>query len=240
MLQTLLDYLYPVRCPVCDEIVLPKGQRICKECREKLVYIREPRCKGCSKPIEYEEQEYCSDCRRKTFHYDGGYAVWVYNEAMRTSVAGFKYRGRKEYAVFYIRELVRLYGERIRKLSPDAIVPVPLHRSKYRERGYNQAEVLARGIGRELQLPVYSRLLVRDRKTLPQKKLSDKERRRNLTEAFRVGGHPSGKSPSVPERILLVDDIYTTGSTVDACSRILKAHGAKEVYFIVLCIGKGY
>lgn len=240
MIQMLLDLLYPVRCPVCGEIVLPKGQRICKDCREKLVYIEEPRCKRCSKPIEFEEQEYCSDCQRKKLHYDGGYAVWVYNEAMRASVAGFKYRGRKEYGVFYIREIVRLYGGTIRKIAPDAIVPVPVHRSKYYERGYNQADLLARGIGRELQLPVFSELLVRHKKTLPQKKLSDKERLRNLTEAFHINKGWSDEKLSRLNRILLVDDIYTTGSTVEACSNVLKAHGIKEVYFIVLCIGKGY
>ncbi len=240
MLQVLLDILYPVRCPVCEEIVLPRGQRICRSCREKLVYIEEPRCKRCGKPIEYEEQEYCSDCRRKNFHYDGGYAVWVYNEAMRASVAGFKYRGRKEYAVFYIQEIARLYGETIRRLSPEAIVPVPIHRSKYLERGYNQADILAKGIGRELQLPVYSKLLVRHKKTLPQKKLSDKERLKNLTEAFQINKRESSKQLSRLDRVLLVDDIYTTGSTVEACTNVLKSNGVKEVYFIVLCIGKGY
>lgn len=240
MLQVLLDILYPVRCPVCEEIVLPRGQRICRSCREKLVYIEEPRCKRCGKPIEYEEQEYCSDCRRKNFHYDGGYAVWAYNEAMRASVAGFKYRGRKEYAVFYIQEIARLYGETIRRLSPEAIVPVPIHRSKYLERGYNQADILAKGIGRELQLPVYSKLLVRHKKTLPQKKLSDKERLKNLAEAFQINKNEGGKQLSQLDRVLLVDDIYTTGSTVEACTNVLKSNGVKEVYFIVLCIGKGY
>ncbi len=240
MLQVLLDILYPVRCPVCEEIVLPRGQRICRSCREKLVYIEEPRCKRCGKPIEYEEQEYCSDCRRKNFHYDGGYAVWAYNEAMRASVAGFKYRGRKEYSVFYIQEIARLYGEAIRRLSPEAIVPVPIHRSKYLERGYNQADILAKGIGRELQLPVYSKLLVRHKKTLPQKKLSDKERLKNLAEAFQINKNEGGKQLSQLDRVLLVDDIYTTGSTVEACTNVLKSNGVKEVYFIVLCIGKGY
>jgi ComF family protein len=232
--------IYPTRCPICGNIVIPKEQGVCKDCGDKLIYISEPRCKRCSKPIEDEEKEYCNDCERRTFHYDKGYALWVYNDAMKNSIAAFKYHSKKEYSRFYIGEIVRVYGEWLRKLAPDAIIPVPIHRSKYLERGYNQADLLAKGIGKELGTPVLSKFLIRNRKTLPQKKLSDKERLRNLSEAFEVSdGHKDNKLTRI-KRILLVDDIYTTGSTVEACSNILKAQGINEVYFIVLCIGKGY
>lgn len=240
MFQTILDMIYPVRCPICGEIVLPKGQRSCKACREKLVYIKEPRCKKCSKPIEYEEQEYCSDCQRKQYHFDKGYAVWVYDEAMKQSIARFKYHGKKEYAKFYIQEVLRLYEEQIMKLAPDVIVPVPLHRSKYLKRGYNQADLLARGIGKKLGIPVVSHLLIRNKKTLPQKKLSDKERLRNLSEAFQWNEKAAVRFPEKLTKIMLVDDIYTTGSTMEACARVLQRAGNNTVYFIVLCIGKGY
>lgn len=240
MLQTILDIIYPVRCPICGEIVTPKGERICPVCKDKINYIREPRCKRCSKPIEREEQEYCGDCDRKTFHFDSGFAVWVYDEAMKHSIAEFKYHSKKEYAKFYIQEIVRLYGERILKIAPDAIVPIPIHSSKHLERGYNQADILARGLGKALKLPVISELLIRNRKTLPQKKLSDKERQRNLTEAFQINDKQAGIDPKQISKVLLVDDIYTTGSTMEVCTNVLKAHGIKEVYFAVLCIGKGY
>jgi ComF family protein len=213
---------------------------ICEGCRERLNYISEPRCKSCSKPIEVEEKEYCSDCERKKFHYDKGYAVWVYNDAMRNSIAAYKYSSKKEYSNFYTHEMLRLYGGILRKLSFDAIIPVPIHRSKYLERGYNQAELLAKVIGRELKVPIYTKLLIRNKKTLPQKELSDKERLKNLAEAFEISNQILKVKLKSIKKVLLVDDIYTTGSTVEACSNVLKSYGIDQVYFIVLCIGKGY
>ncbi len=240
MLQYLIDMLYPVRCPVCREIVVPKGQRICGGCRDKLRLIEDPRCKKCSKPVEFEEQEYCSDCERKTFQYVRGFSVWVYDSVMKDSIADYKYRNKKENAKFYLEELVRHYGEAIRKLAPDALVPVPIHRSKYKVRGYNQADILARGIGKQLGIPVMSELLVRVKKTLPQKQLDDKERLENLKKAFCMNLREADRYDKRLNRILLVDDIYTTGSTVEACTGILLEYGVEEVYFVTLCIGRGY
>jgi ComF family protein len=213
---------------------------ICKGCKEQLIYVGEPLCKHCGKPIEDEEKEYCSDCERKKFHYDRGFAVWVYDDAMKNSIAAYKYHSKKEYSMFYVHEMLRLYKVALHKLELDAIIPIPIHRSKYLERGYNQAELLAKGIGRDLRLPVLTKLLVRNRKTIPQKKLSDKERLKNLSEAFAVNEQFLNTEITSIKKVLLVDDIYTTGSTVETCSSLLKSHGIDEVYFIVLCIGKGY
>lgn len=239
-LDKIIDLIYPVRCPFCNEIVIPKGKRVCPACMEKLPYINEPRCMKCSKPIENEEAEYCSDCSRKAYHYDRGYAIWIYNDIMKRSIANFKYRSRKDNAVFYVNEIIRLYGNTIKALSPDVIVPVPIHHSKYLERGYNQAQILALPIGRELNIPVLPGLLLRSKKTMPQKKLSDKERLRNLSEAFSYNAKAAFEYNKPIQRVLLVDDIYTTGSTIEACTNILKANGISKVFFIVLCIGEGF
>jgi ComF family protein len=236
----ILDMIYPARCPLCGEIVIPKGRLVCKACEDKPSLVKEPRCKKCSKPIELNEKEYCSNCERRSFHYDSGFSVWVYDDVMRQSIANFKYHNKKEYAAYYTSEILKNYGDRIRRLLPDAIVPIPVHISKYIERGYNQADILARGLGKELQIPVLSDLLLRTKKTLPQKKLNDKERLRNLMEAFQLNDKLAATYPKKLSRILLVDDIYTTGSTMEACTNVLKTNGIKEVYFIVLCIGKGY
>lgn len=240
MFQAILDIIYPVRCPVCGEIVIPKGERICAVCRTKLPYINGPRCMKCSKPLELEEKEYCSDCEHKKYTFDKGYAVWVYNNDMRHSIAEFKYHNKREYAKFYIDEILRLYGKLLLKLAPDVIVPVPLHRSKYQKRGFNQADVLARGIGKTLGLTVLSKLLIRTKKTLPQKKLSDKERFQNLRDAFAFNEAELNRYGKRITTVLLVDDIYTTGSTIEACTNVFKSKGVTRVYFLVLCIGKGY
>lgn len=239
-INKIIDLIYPGRCPFCTEIVIPKGERVCSSCKQKLPYISEPRCMKCSKPVDSDEKEYCSDCSRKAYHYNRGYAVWLYNEIMKRSIADFKYRGRKDYAVFYVNEIIRLYGDKIKSISPDVIVPVPIHRSKYIERGYNQAQILALLIGKELNIPVLSGLLLRNKKTLPQKKLNDIERLKNLSEAFCYNVKIAGKYKRQIKKVLLVDDIYTTGSTIEACTNVLKSNGVTEVYFIVLCIGLGF
>ncbi|MGB4657663.1 MAG: ComF family protein [Mobilitalea sp.] len=240
MVQTILDIIYPVRCPICNEIVIPKGTKICSFCKEKLRYIKEPRCKKCSKPIEFDEIEYCSDCKRKDFHFNKGYAVWVYDDAMKHSISNFKYHNKKEYAKFYVQEIVEYYSGYIKKISPDVIVPIPIHRSKYLERGYNQTEILALGIGKAFGIPVLSHLLIRNKKTLPQKQLSDKERLRNLMEAFSYNDKLVSTYHEKIKKVLLIDDIYTTGSTIEACTNVLKVNGIDEVFFVVLCIGQGY
>jgi len=240
LLQAILDMLYPPRCPVCEDIVIPKDRKICLPCEKKLQLICEPRCKKCSKPVEDDQAEYCADCRRKDYHFEYGYALWLYDSTMKRSISNFKYGYKKEYAKYYIQEIVKNYGKTILKMDPDIIVPVPIHKSKYRERGYNQAEILAKGIGKELKIPVLSNLIIRNKRTLPQKQLSDKERLRNLQEAFEFNKDLADKYPRSLSRLLLVDDIYTTGSTIEACTNVLKNNGIKQVYFITLCIGKGF
>ncbi len=240
MFQTILDIIYPVRCPICMEIVTPKGKRICPNCKERLPYIQEPRCLKCSKPLEVEEKEYCSDCESKNFHFNRGYAVWVYNKEMMQSISAFKYKSKKEFADFYTEQIITLYKKQLVKLNLDGIIPVPLHRTKYRERGYNQAFLLAKGIGEELDIPVLHDLLIRTKKTVPQKNLNDMERLHNLKEAFQYNKESKSVFRSDLSRVLLVDDIYTTGSTMEACTNVLKENGIKEVYFMVLCIGKGF
>ena len=240
LLQSILDMLYPVRCPVCGEIVTPKDRRICIPCESKLQVICQPRCKKCSKPIEQEQREYCSDCERKEYHFQYGYALWVYDSIMKKSISDFKYNHKKEYAKYYIQAIIDNYGEKIKHMAPDIIVPVPIHKSKRRDRGYNQAEILGRGIGKELDIPVLPDLLVRNKKTLPQKQLNDKERLLNLQEAFAYNNESSLVYQGKMNVVLLIDDIYTTGSTIEACTNILLQNQVKQVYFLTLCIGKGF
>lgn len=239
LLQTILDIIYPVRCPVCGEIVLPREDMICLACKDKLKFIIEPRCKKCSKPLEIEEKEYCNDCEHKNYQYIYGFSVWVYDKIMKKSISDYKYNGKKEYARYYASETVRIYGERIKRIAPDLLIPVPIHKSKYRERGYNQTDILARLIGKDLDIPVASSYIIRTRKTMPQKQLSDKERLKNLQEAFAINPNVYTVGSNIT-RVMLVDDIYTTGSTIEACTNVLIKSGIKDVYFLTLCIGKGY
>ncbi|WP_167957810.1 ComF family protein [Anaerosporobacter faecicola] len=191
----------------------------------------------CGKPLEVEEQEYCFDCSKNVFQYTKGYALWVYDRNVKKSIAEFKFHNRREYCEYYVEELIRFYESKILALAPQVLIPVPLHRSKLQERGFNQAALLALGLGRTLGIPVVENYLLRHQKTKAQKRLNDKERVINLTDAFAVNPKYQNVNYS---NVMLVDDIYTTGSTIDACAKVLLQKSTKEVYFISLAIGKGY
>lgn len=240
MIKVLLNLLYPTRCPLCGDIAVPRGSLACHTCHMVAPVIKEPKCMKCGKPIDSIEVEFCSDCNRKHYHFKKGFSLWLYDERMKKSIGDFKYQNKKEYAHYYIEEIIKQYGKDIQDLDIDAMVPVPLHPSRQRDRGYNQAEVIARGLSDRLEIPLLSNLLIRKRKTLPQKQLDDKERLKNLMAAF-VYQQEIGRSfPWKHKRILLIDDIYTTGSTIEACTNVLLKHGINEVYFLTLCIGRGY
>jgi len=230
----LIGLLYPRRCPVCHEIVEEKGEVACGICRTRLPYIREPFCLQCGKPLLMEEQEYCSDCTRKTHAFYKGRAAFAYDEIMRRSIARFKYAGRREYADFYAEEILRKYAREMLHWKCEVLVPIPLHSSRRRNRGFNQAELLAEKISKRSGIPVDRTLLYRHKKTHVQKELDDRERLTNLKNAFSVR---KGKIPY--KNIILVDDIYTTGSTMDAAAKILKENGIQTVYFLCICVGRG-
>lgn len=231
-----VDLLFPRRCPICDEIVTVRGQLICPGCRGKAEIVKEPKCKKCGKEISSFEKEYCYDCGRTKHDFEYGWALYHYNEAMRVSVSRFKYKNKREYGDWYVEELLKRYGRKLRSLHADALIPIPIHPSKKRSRGFNQAELLARGLSQGTGILLNRKGLIRSLKTLPQKNLGPRDRLRNLQKAFQVD---KSQLKGV-KRVILVDDIYTTGSTIEACSRVLKAAGVQEVYFICLCIGKGY
>ena len=232
--EQVIAMVYPHRCPVCDGI--PEyGERICPECEKKLAFITEPVCKCCGKPLETEREEYCYDCGRHTHRYDSGKALLVYQGKIKDSLWRFKYQNRREYAWYYAAQTAARYGSWIRQRGIEVIVPIPLHKQRRRQRGYNQAELYARHIGRMLGIPVRAELLRRVRQTVPQKQLNDVQRKNNLKKAFKC-------APDIVQfkKILIVDDIYTTGSTIDAAAETLKSAGVQQVFFACISIGRGW
>ena len=213
--------VYPRRCPVCHDIAAPGGRTICRECLDQLVPIHGPRCFKCSKPLMGSEAEYCHDCASKKHSYDRGISIFSYGSVLSKSLYQLKYHQRQEYGHFYGRYAAACAGEQISLWGE--------------KRGYNQAEIIAREIGRILRIPVDTKTVIRKINTKPQKELNDKERRINLRSAFAV------TLPKLPwKKILIIDDIYTTGSTVDGVSLALKAAGAEQVYFLTIAIGTGF
>lgn len=231
--EALVNMVFPRRCPVCDEIVPMGDGLICSRCRAKPQYIREPRCRRCGKQLADGMTQYCHDCRQRRHVYDYGYALYDY-QSMRKSIYRFKYGKRCEYAAFYARDICGKLADELRMMDADSIVPVPVHASRKRERGYNQAELVAAELSRLTGIRMYGDLVRRVRKTVPQKELTIQERQNNLKKAFNITTNVVKLNKTI-----LVDDIYTTGSTLDAVAMELKRHGVKAVYFIALCIGEG-
>lgn len=227
-----IELLYPRRCPICDGYP-PFGQKVCPSCIKKIKYVHAPRCFKCGKELKKETDEYCFDCRRRRHIFEQGRALFEY-QSVSDSIYRYKYVHRKEYAAFYGEQIVLYLGDLMRDWHADILVPVPIHPARKRKRGFNQAECLADEIGNRLQIPVEKQLIKRIRNTMPQKELDDSERQNNLKKAFKIGIN-SVKLKSA----IIIDDIYTTGSTIDACASILRDAGVKKIYFITLAIGKG-
>ena len=246
-MENIGDVIYPAVCPVCGE-KLPfmadfkiKNSKFVKmrahaKCMSSLVLIADPYCLKCGKPVPGESDEYCYDCLHTTHDFDRGRSMWIYNDAAAASIFAYKYGRRQEYAKFYAEEAVRYLGEYIKAADPDILVPVPVSAERMAERGFNQAELIAEHIGELTGIRTFGNILCRVRKTMPQKELGKNERRMNLKKAFRVWED----ADLAGLRIMLVDDLYTTGATVDACSKALKDAGAAEVWVLTLCAGGAF
>ncbi len=227
------DILFPRICPICGDVV-PIGEGdVCPECVHKLTYVEEPLCMRCGKPVD-EGETYCPDCSRMDHVYDRGRAALIYDEYMSKSLYGFKYNGKREFASFYSRVIKECLEDTIRSWNADAIIPVPVHKSRLKKRGYNQAALIAHQMSKWLKIPVCENVVTRSQATGALKNLSAVERQNNLKKAFNINPN-SVKLNSA----LIVDDIYTTGATVDAVATCLKWAGVKRVFFICLCIGRG-
>lgn len=233
-----MSFFYPRRCPFCDRALRVGEEGACPACRGSLEYVREPKCKRCGKPLE-EEAEYCGDCDGSDFSFEYGHALYVYQGRVRDALSRLKYHDRREYARFFAEELYREYGDWMRGLGDTCLIAVPLHWKRYRKRGYNQAALIAGELGRVSGIPVCERGLVRCRNTAPQKELSREERRRNLFQAFQAK-NLGEELNHIPECVILIDDIYTTGSTLDACAEALRENRVKKVYFLCIGIGRGF
>lgn len=230
IINLILDMFYPRRCPVCHKILKEAGWLVCPECVGKLHAVGKEYCMKCGKPVE-KHQEYCEVCGKTPRKFTEGRAVFLYDRTMKNSLLKFKYGGRREYGRFYIEAMCCAEKNEIKRWKPDVIIPVPLHRKKYRARGFNQAEYLARGIGKKFDIPVSAGILKKVKNTKSQKKLNAQDRRNNLEHAFSVCEEIKGL------HILVIDDVYTTGSTMEEIAEVLTREGAEKVYFLTLCIG---
>jgi ComF family protein len=196
----------------------PTRGAVCPRCWESILPITHPLCDQCGDPLPACTTPRCARCRRARRAVDRSRAIGEYDGALREIVHALKYGGRRSLAK-PLAELMRQRGSDVVQGSAFS-VPVPLHPSRKRERGFNQAEDLARRLG----IPMCA-ALKRTRATAAQASLPQAQRHRNVREAFALtrAGSLAGAT------VLLIDDVSTTGATLDACARVLKGAGVKEV-----------
>lgn len=230
----VLNAVYPPSCSLCGDLLGKNERYICAACEVSLPHVTEPACFKCGKEISDNETELCEDCSRHIRSFVRGFPAMNYDEMFQESIAAFKYHGKRDYGKYFAYEIARSRGKDIAGVNPEALIPIPLHKKKLRKRGYNQAEVIARELGRRLDIPVDDKILIRTVNTLPQKRLNSIERENNLKNAFQ-----SQEKRVKYNKIMLVDDIYTTGTTVEACTKVLHEIGVKDIYYTSICIGRG-
>lgn len=230
--KKILDLLYPKRCCFCGQISYTEK---CPDCAEKVIYIAEPRCKKCGRPVRYDEQEYCYECQRLSHFYIQGKSIWLHKSPVNNSIYQFKYHNRRIFGEYYAHEMYRLFRKDIEAWKIDVIIPIPLHKKRRRKRGYNQAEIVAKELGEKVGIPVDCKFVFRKKATKAQKELTAKDRKQNLKNAFEV------KDTRYQEKnILLIDDIYTTGSTIDAVAETILVKMKCNIWFLTISIGQDF
>ena len=212
-----IDLVYPLRCIGCSET----GSLLCPSCRERLPQLTPPLCPRCSLPLPLGG--YCRACRDQPPITDGVRSAFAMDGLARDMVHGLKYRGWRALAA----PMGALMADAMDDTwAVDIVAPVPLHRRRIRERGFNQAEELARAVADRLGVPMAADALERLRHSPPQaRSASAIERRLLVRDAFAVG-----RRSARGRRVLLVDDVCTTGATLDACATALRGAGAAAAF----------
>lgn len=231
-LNSCLELLFPSRCLACRKsLAMGTLPMFCVDCLGRVELLQGPLCPGCGRqfPKAAGGSHFCGLCLSGHYYFSQARAVAIYAEPFNTVLHRFKYQG-ESCGLKSFKSLLDLLPDPPCPAPPDLIIPVPLHAVKLRKRGFNQAALLARALFPGQRKIIRTDLLLRIRATEPQTGLSGRARRRNLQRAFQV------KNPLLVEgrRILLVDDVFTTGTTVNECARILKKAGADEVFVLTL------
>lgn len=221
-MELAIDSFFPQRCVGCGRV----GSFLCPDCRGNLPKLLPPLCPKCGKP--QASGIVCSSCRQSQSQIDGIRSPFRFDEAIRQAIHELKYHNLKAISPC-LAELLADYLQS-NPLPGEAIIPVPLHPRRLKERGYNQSSLLAGELGKLTNLLVIEDCLIRIKEARPQVKASDvEERRRNVAHAFvcRNGG-VSGK------QIILIDDVCTSGATLESCAAALKSKGATSVWGLTL------
>jgi ComF family protein len=229
--DALVSLIFPAPCRICGA-TLDTSSRIpiCRDCLDSLRPFSGPMCEGCGRPFLSAvagavHKPLCHLCRRGVYGFDLARSYGAYAGGMVSAITLLKYDAVAPLGGWFAARLAELLARRPGALAGDVVVPVPLHPSRLRERGHNQAELIARPLAKRLRVPLRSYLLVRTKPRPDKLKLTRQERWRTVRGAYAIrAGTRVDKL-----RVLLVDDVFTTGATLDACARALRQAGAASV-----------
>lgn len=236
--QKVLDGVFPgnIYCLCCGSIIdNSRKYSLCDKCIRRFTWVGARTCENCGKILpERYSHTICPDCRQIAHSFDRGFTCAAYGLYERMIMMDYKYSD-KSYIGRIIGEILydRMKWESI---EYDFIVPIPVHKARLAKRGYNQAELMAKFFARLAKKPVRSNILRRDKETLPMRGLGAGERRENMRNAFSIISANTDILASA--NVLLIDDIYTTGSTLDSAASTLKEAGAKRVYTLTFAAGE--
>ncbi|MEW4468239.1 ComF family protein [Parasphingorhabdus sp. JC815] len=229
LVKPVLDFALPARCPICG-VTVEADNRFCLSCWNSLDFLTEPWCAACGKPFAFAQgnEARCLSCLQQPPDHDGVRAVVAYDENSSLLPIRLKYGGRLGFAELIAGQLGRFMSE----LGPESlIIPVPLHRWRLWSRGFNQSVLIGRALSKQSGIAMDTALLKRKNATPPLRSMSAKQRHNIVKNAFTLNGDAKIKIDG--KTIILVDDVYTSGSTANACARILKTAGAGRV--LVFC-----
>lgn len=226
-IERLFQFILPPQCHCCEKFLEEGQQGICPECLSKIRWIEPPFCSICGTPFVSREigSHLCGTCLTKKRYFIMARALGSYEGALQEAIHRWKYQGKTTlnpiFGDWMAEGLYRYWDPNL----IDLLIPVPLHPQRLRERGFNQALLLVKELSRRTGIPYRKRLLQKIRPTLPQVNLSGVEREKGVKGSFTI----DGKEETEGKAILLVDDVYTTGATVNECSKVLMAAGAERV-----------
>jgi len=233
-LKFILNFLYPNYCQNCDKLLKNYDPHcFCSECWSEIKIIKTPTCKKCGKPI-ITSSGICNDCKNSKFYYNEIKVLGLYEGILKDAIHLYKFNGR--FKISY--DFASLIFNNIEKeyfLDCDLIIPVPLTKNRLLERGFSQTYLVSKYLGKFYNLPVYKNVLLKIKDTIPQSLLTREERLKSLINCFAI--NKNLKNIILNKKILLFDDIFTTGSTVNECSKVLKENGAS--YIKVFTIARG-
>ncbi len=233
LLEAALDWLFPPSCMSCKQILpmqksIWRRDKLCGDCRILFEKLEPPCCPRCGHPQD-ESAVYCSACHNKKFAFTGSRAMFPYKGIIRDIIHGVKFKSNKRAAV----GLGKLWASSVDDFPPaDFLAPVPMYPKKIRKRGFNQSEVLAKELSAEFKIPLAKNLLKRTKDTPPQSGLSIREREENVRGVFTVNKNFNIKG----KRIILIDDIFTTGASLNSCAEALIKAGSENVSCMTLSI----